>query len=472
MKKSESSSVLLWLVAIGFFMQTLDTTIINTAIPSMAESLGESPLHMQAVVVSYALVMAILIPASGWLADKFGTRRIYLLSIFFFTLGSFLCASSHNLTQLIISRIIQGIGGSMLQPVGRLAVLRAFPNEKFLKAISFVTVPALLGPLLGPTLGGWLSESFSWHWIFLINLPVGVIGFILSAIYMDDFRTPKVQSFDISGFLMISFGMVAISYALDGMVELGMRQAVALAIIIVGLIFLAGYWLHASHKRNALFPVSLFEVRSFRVGILGNFFSRIGSNGVPFLLPLLFQVGIGYSPIKSGLLMLPSAISSIMMKKIGVDLINKIGYRKTLIGNTIALGIMLVSFTFLSDSMPLIIMVILLFIFGGINSLQFTAMNSITLKDLNVSQASSGNGMLSMVMIFSMSIGVALVAAILSLFNEIQKSQDISNPLFPFHASFVCIGAISIITAIIFAQLPKREKKNMSLPNEPKSNIS
>ncbi len=457
MRKKKSLKVLLWLVAIGFFMQTLDTTIVNTAIPSMAKSLGESPLRMQSVVVSYALMMAILTPASGWLADRFGTRKIYLAAIFLFTLGSFLCASSHSLVQLIVSRVIQGAGGAMLQPVGRLVVLKAFPHERFLKAMSFVTVPGLIGPLLGPTLGGWLSESFSWHWIFLINLPVGAAGFILSAIYMNDFRPPKVPHFDLSGFLMIAFGMVAVSYALDGVVELGLRQASAVLITIIGLIFIAWYWLHASHKKNALFPQSLFKVTTFRVGIMGNFFSRIGINGSPFLLPLFFQVGLGYSPIKSGLMLLPTAISGMLVKKPGVDLIRKIGYRNTLMANTIAVGIILSSFCFFSGNEPLWLILIQLFILGGANSLQFTAMNTITLKDLSDSQASSGNSLLSMVMIFAMSLGVAVAAALLSLFQTVAEAQHYANHLFAFHAAFICIGVISTVTAVIFAQLPRKK---------------
>ncbi len=463
MSKAKSPEILLWLVAIGFFMQTLDTTIVNTAIPSMAKNLDESPLQMQAVVVSYALMMAILTPASGWLADKFGTRKVYLTSILLFTLGSFLCANSGNLNQLIVSRAIQGAGGAMLQPVGRLAVLKAFPHENFLKAMSFVTVPGLIGPLLGPTLGGWLSQSFSWHWIFLINIPVGIAGFILSAIYMNDFRSKHVDKFDISGFLMIAFGMVAISAALDGMVEMGMRLATAILFIIIGIIFIACYWLYALRKKNTLFPLSLFNITTFRVGILGNFFSRIGINGSPFLLPLFFQVGLGYSPIQSGLMMLPVAISGLLIKKPGVRLISKIGYRKTLIVNTILQGIILANFIFISGSESLWLMFILLFIMGGVNSLQFTAMNTITLKDLSDKQSSSGNGLLSMVMIFSMSLGVAVAAVLLSLFQNVAEIKHPENQLFAFHAAFVSIGIISAVTAIIFAQLPKDEIQTAKL---------
>ncbi len=458
MTGEKSSNVLLWLVAIGYFMQTLDTTIVNTALPSMAASLHESPLKMQAVVVSYTLVMAVMILVSGWLADKFGTRKVYLVSLFLFTVGSFFCAVSTTLTELVLSRVLQGLGGAMLQPVGRLAVLRAFPHERFLKAISFVTVPALIGPMLGPTLGGWLSQTFSWHWIFLINIPVGIAGFILSFFYMRDYRPAKTGAFDIVGFLLIALGMAIVSYALDGMVELGLRRATAILFTVVGMIFLVCYWLYASRKKETLFPLELFKVQTFRVGILGNFFSRLGSNGAPFLLPLFFQVGLGYSPLKSGLMMLPSALSSILMKKMGVDLINRIGYRATLVGNTIVLGVMLASFALLSDTTPLWVLFIQLFLFGGINSLQFSAMNSITLKDLSYTQASSGNSFLSMIMIFSMSLGVALAAALLAMFNDMTTTRHLTNSLTGFHWAFLCIGVISVITAIIFAQLPKHDK--------------
>ncbi len=456
MQKRNSSNVLLWLVAVGYFMQTLDTTIVNTALPSIAKSLGVSPLEMQAVVVSYTLVMAALILASGWLADRFGTRRVYLTSLLLFTIGSLCCAMSKDLMQLVASRILQGFGAAMLMPVGRLAVLRAFPHEKFLRAISYVTIPALVGPLIGPTLGGWLSQAFSWHWIFLINLPVGIAGFVLSYFFMDDFKPPRTSSFDFAGFLMIAIGMITISYALDGVVELGLRRAMAAIFIVAGAISLVSYWLYASRKRNPLIPPRLFKLNSFRVGISGNFFSRLGSNALPFMLPLFFQVGLGYSPLKSGLMLLPMALAAIGMKRIGIALINKVGYRRTLLWNTIAMGVAISCFSQLSASTSIWAMMPLLFVSGGINSLQFSAMNSITLKDLPDSQASSGNTLLSMVMMFSMSLGVALAAVLLSLFREVSsKFAEAGGELFPFHATFLCVGVISVITAFIFSQLPK-----------------
>ncbi|HEX7988542.1 MAG TPA: MFS transporter, partial [Stenotrophomonas sp.] len=274
---SSAQKPLLWLVSLAIFMQMLDSTIVNTALPAMARSLGESPLQMQSVVFSYALAVATFIPASGWIADRFGTRRTFLAAIVLFTLGSLACALSPTLQWLVASRVLQGIGGAMLLPVGRLAVMRSVPREQFLSAMSFIAIPALIGPLLGPTLGGWLVEVASWHWIFLINLPIGIIGFIAALKIMPDHYGQRNQRFDLPGYLMLAFGMIALSLALDGVSAINSAHALVLLLAVVGIAALAGYWLHAASAANALFPLSLFKVISFRIGILGNLFSRIGS---------------------------------------------------------------------------------------------------------------------------------------------------------------------------------------------------
>ena len=249
---SSSRSVLLWLVAIGFFMQTLDGTIVNTALPTMAEALGESPLRMQSVIVAYSLTMAMLIPASGWMADRFGTRRVYLWAIALFVLGSVLCALAPNLTLMVAARVLQGMGGALLMPVGRLAVLRAFPREQFLKAMSFVAIPGLVGPLIGPTLGGWMVEYVSWHWIFLVNVPVGLIGLAATLRFMPVGDRFAVKRFDGVGYALLAFGMVAVSLALDSMSGKGIHGAMVFVLLIFGLASLAAYWLHALRRPDPL----------------------------------------------------------------------------------------------------------------------------------------------------------------------------------------------------------------------------
>ncbi|MCP3291109.1 MFS transporter, partial [Aeromonas hydrophila] len=295
------------LTAVGFFMQTLDGTILNTALPSMAETLGESPLQMQSVIIAYMLTVALLIPASGWLADRFGTRRIYLAAILLFTLGSLACAAANSLPMLVAARVLQGIGGALLMPVGRLAVLRVYSKHELLRVMSFVTIPGLVGPLIGPALGGWLVEVASWHWVFLINLPVGLLGFIASWYFMPDLRQSTAK-FDWQGFVMFSAGMVLVSVGLQGLGEHSISTGWALFALLFGLAAMASYWLYAANAEEPLFGLGLFKTSTFAIGIWGNLFARLGSGAMPFLTPLFLQLGLGFSPSKAGMTMIPTVL--------------------------------------------------------------------------------------------------------------------------------------------------------------------
>ncbi|MGJ7533483.1 MULTISPECIES: multidrug transporter subunit MdtD [Variovorax] len=442
---------LLWLVAVGFFMQTLDATIINTALPAMAASLGESPLRMQSVVVAYALTMAMLIPASGWIADRFGTRRIFFSAIVLFAAGSVLCALSHGLGQLVAARVVQGLGGALLLPVGRLALLRTVPRGEFLQAMSFVAIPGLIGPLLGPTLGGWLVQYASWHWIFLINVPVGLLGCIATLKYMPDLRGVVQKRFDSVGYAMLAFGMVAISLSLDGV---GLRQGGVMVVLIFGFASIVAYWLRASRTPEPLFAPSLFHVPTLSIGLIGNLFSRLGSSCMPFLVPLLLQVSMGYSPVRAGLMMLPIALAGMAMKRFATPLITRHGYRKVLVVNTILVGCTMASFGLTAPGQPMALHVLQLLAFGAVNSLQFTAMNTITLKDLDGSMASSGNSLLSMVQMLAMSLGVAAAGAVLAGYNGIFGTETPAHTLDAFQATFASMGLITVASAMIFWYLP------------------
>ena len=442
---------LLWLVAVGFFMQTLDATIINTALPAMAASLGESPLRMQSVVVAYALTMAMLIPASGWIADRFGTRRIFFSAIVLFALGSVLCALSHSLGQLVAARVVQGLGGALLLPVGRLSLLRTVPRGEFLQAMSFVAIPGLIGPLLGPTLGGWLVQYASWHWIFLINVPVGLAGCLATLKYMPDLRGVVQKRFDSVGYAMLAFGMVAISLSLDGV---GLRQGGVMVVLIFGFASIAAYWLRASRTPEPLFAPSLFHVPTLSIGLIGNLFSRLGSSCMPFLVPLLLQVSMGYSPVRAGLMMLPIALAGMAMKRFATPLITRHGYRRVLVVNTALVGCTMASFGLTAPGQPMVLHVLQLLAFGAVNSLQFTAMNTITLKDLDGSMASSGNSLLSMVQMLAMSMGVAAAGAVLAGYNGIFGTETAAHTLDAFQATFSTMGLITVASALIFWHLP------------------
>ena len=457
----KSLQPLLWLVAVGLFMQTLDSTIVNTALPAMARSLSESPLKMQSVIIAYTLTTAMLMPASGWLADRFGTRRMFFAAIFLFTIGSLLCAESRSLDMLIASRVVQGMGGALLMPVGRLTVLRVVPREQFLPAMSFVTIPGLIGPLIGPTLGGWLVEAVSWHWIFLINIPVGLIGALVTLKVMPDVRADDESRFDWTGYAMLAFGMAAVSFSLDGLSGLGFQHATVLVLLIFGLAALTAYWLHAGRtvegKAGPLFPRSLFAIPSFSIGILGNLFARIGTGGMPFLIPLLLQVSLGYSPLQAGLMMVPVAAAGMAAKPLGTWAIKRFGYRRMLFGNTLMVGLTMASFAVMTPDVPVWLRIVQLALFGTFNSMQFTAMNTLTLKDLSGPHASSGNSMLSMVMMLSMSLGVAAAGALLTGFTDFIGGPEGHDTLAAFHKTFVCVGIMTAAAAWIFAQLSHAE---------------
>jgi EmrB/QacA subfamily drug resistance transporter len=444
---------MLWLVATGFFMQTLDSTIVNTALPAMAKSLGELPLRMQSVVIAYSLTMAVMIPVSGWLADKLGTRRVFFSAILVFGVGSLLCANAHTLTQLVIYRIVQGVGGAMLLPVGRLAVLRTIPAERYLSALSFVAIPGLIGPLIGPTLGGWLVQIASWHWIFLINVPVGVAGCIATYFFMPDSRNAYTGKFDLKGYLLLIVGMVTISFALDGHTEFGIQHATVLVLLILSLASFVAYGLHAVREPAPIFPLDLFKIHTFSVGLLGNLFARIGSGAMPYLLPLLLQVSLGYSAFEAGMMMLPVAAVGMVAKRLVTTLIVKYSYRRVLIVNTVLVGLAMASFALTTAGQPLWLRLVQLSVFGGVNSMQFTAMNTLTLKDLGTGGASSGNSLFSLVQMLSMSLGVTVAGALLATFTGLLPRVTAANSLPAFHATFLCVGIITAGTAWIFAQL-------------------
>jgi EmrB/QacA subfamily drug resistance transporter len=444
---------LLWLVAVGFFMQTLDATIVNTALPSMALSLGVSPLRMQSVVVAYSLAMAMLIPASGWLADRFGLRSVFLGAIALFSAGSLLCALSNHLTLLVAARVIQGLGGALLLPVGRLALLKVFPRERFLQAMSFVAIPGLIGPLIGPTLGGWIVEFSSWHWIFLINLPVGLLGGQATLRYMPRMRNKVLSRFDLTGYLLLAFGMVTISLALDGLSGLGLRQASMLVLMIFGLASLTAYWMHALRRPDPLFSPRLFRVATLRIGLLGNLFSRLGSTCMPLMIPLLMQVTMGYTPMQAGLLLLPVTLASMSMKRPATWLLTHYGYRRVLVLNTLLVGLATASFALVMPDQPLWLRVLQLMVFGAVNSVQFTAMNTLTLKDLGPTTASSGNSLLSMVQMLALGMGVAVAGAVLAAFTAYFGHEEAAAALPAFRGTFVCMGLITMTSAAIFWQL-------------------
>ena len=450
-----------WVVAIAFFMQSLDGTILNTALPAMARDLAENPLRMQGVVIAYMLTVALLIPASGWIADRFGTKKIFFGAIMLFSIGSLLCALSSSLTMLVGARVIQGLGGALMLPVGRLVVLRAYPRSELVRIMGFITIPGLLGPLLGPTMGGWMVQYLTWHWIFLINLPVGMIGCYAVWKFIPDLRGSERTRFDGLGFLLFGAAMVLITIAMEGLGELHLPHLRVMLLLFGGLACLAAYWLRAGHIDNPLFSPVLFKTRTFAVGILGNLFARLGSGALPFLVPLLLQVALGYSPSEAGMSMLPLAAAAMFAKSIARPLIERLGYRIVLTGNTLALGLMLASMGLVSEQTPYPLLLGMLAVLGAINSLQFTAMNTVTLIDLDDAQASSGNSLLSVVAQLSLSLGVACAGALLGGFTAEAGNDGVNTVLGAFQLTFLTVGIMAMLAAAIFLQLSPKDGKRV-----------
>lgn len=456
----------LWIVAFGFFMQTLDTTIVNTALPSMARSLGEDPLHMHMVIVSYVLTVAVMLPASGWLADRVGVRNIFFSAIVLFTLGSLFCALASTLNGLIMARVVQGIGGAMMVPVGRLTVMKIVPRDQYMAAMTFVTLPGQIGPLLGPALGGILVEYASWHWIFLINLPVGIVGAVATLWLMPNY-TMQTRRFDFSGFLLLAFGMAALTLALDGQKTLGIPTAWLGLMVAGGVIALGLYLKHARGNDRALFRLELFRTRSFSTGLLGSFFGRIGSGMLPFMTPVFLQIGLGFSPFHAGLMMMPMVLGSMGIKRIVVQIVNRFGYRHVLVFSTLALA--LITLLFMGTALQgwIWILPVVMLLQGVINAIRFSTMNTLTLKDLPDALASGGNGLLSMVMQLSMSLGVSVAGLLLGAFGHQHLTLESAQSVFLY--TYLSMAVIIALPALIFSRVPDDTRKNAVLARRKRS---
>ncbi|KAG0188988.1 hypothetical protein DFQ28_004021 [Apophysomyces sp. BC1034] len=439
-------------------MQTLDATIINTALPAMASNLGKNPLQMQSVVLAYSLTVVMLIPASGWLADRFGTRLVFLTAIACFTIGSIGCVMSRTLNELVAARVVQGLGGGLLLSAGRLAILRTFPPSQYLQALGFVAIPGLAGSVLGPTLGGWVVSIASWRWIFVMNVPIGIAIFIAGQIFINNIKLP-VQRFDLKGYLLFAACVLAFSLSLDGLADRTLSNTVALTLLVVSLVTFAAYGLHAARTNYPLFPLNLFSVHTYRIGLFGNLVTRIGGDALPYLIPLLLQVGLGYPPYEAGLMMLPVAAAAMGTKRFIAPLVARYGYRRTLVSNSMLVALIIASFSLVSTEQPAWLRIIQLAAFGAFYSIQTTAMNVLTLKDLVSHGMSSGNGLFSTVQMLAMSLSVTVVSVLLTLFQLLFTPHASANTLPIFRATFICIGLITAGSAWIFWQLAPEAKR-------------
>lgn len=454
-----TKKVLPLILATAIFMQMLDSTILNTSLPSIARDLNESPLNMQNAIISYVLTLAVFMPASGFLADRFGTKKIFLIAIVLFSLGSLFCAASQDLTQLVISRVIQGIGGSMMTPVGKLALLKTYDRNELVKAMNFAIIPALIGPILGPLVGGYLVDYLSWHWIFLINIPIGIVGIVLGIKYMPNY-TSKIVNFDLKGFIIFASASLLLSIALE---LFGNTKNITpvLIIFILGFLFLYYYYRHAKKGNNPLFPLNLFQVRTFRVGVLGNLATRLGISAVPLLLPLMIQIAFKQSAVISGWMIAPMALTAMFAKSYVIKILNKFGYKKTLMVNTFIIGTLICCLAIPDIHTSLLWFIPIIATLGFFNSIQFTSMNAISIADLRNFQTSSGNSLVSVNQQLAIGFGIAFGLIVLKLFeNNTALIQNETHNAF--RLTFLTVGILTILSGFIFRRLHVSDGLNLT----------
>jgi len=456
-----SRRLLPWLVAVAFFMESLDTTILNTAVPAISAALHVAALSMKAVLASYTLSLAVFIPISGWVADRFGTRRVFATAIGLFTLGSFLCGTSSNIHVLVACRVLQGMGGSMMVPVGRLTLVRTFAKSELLRTMSFVSIPALVAPMLGPIAGGLIVGYLHWRVIFFLNIPIGLIGLIMVYFHLPDYRE-KTHPLDIVGLILFGSGIALLSYVLEVFGEHTLSTREIIGLLALSLTLLVGYWIHAKTLRFPLLELGLFKIRTFRAAVAGSFFTRLGIGGIPFLLPLLYQVGLGFSPVQSGLLIMPQALAAMSMKAIMPRLLRLIGYRWILISNTVVLGLLLMLFATIGSHTPIWVIVLQAFFYGAFTSLQYTSMNTLVYADTADADTSAASSIASTMQQMSISFGVATAGLATAFFVPRNAQSAPVEMVHGIHKALFALGVLTIISTIVFRSLKQGDGEAVS----------
>ena len=454
--------ILPWLVAVAFFMESLDTTILNTALPAMAAALHVAPLSMKSVLTSYTLSLAVFIPVSGWVADRFGTRVVFSSAIGLFTLGSLLCGLSSNLHVLVACRILQGCGGALMVPVGRLTMVHAFPKSELVSAMSFVAIPALIGPMLGPLAGGLIVGLAHWRIIFFINLPIGLVGLFLVYRHLPDYRAEKIDRLDWTGLVLFGTGVALLSYVLEVFGEHTLGPAPVSALLAVAVALLAAYVWHAMRAPHPLLRLNLLRIRTLRAAVSGSFVTRLGIGGTPFLLPLLYQVGLGFSPIQSGLLILPQSVTAISLKLTMPKILTRFGYRRVLVTNTVLLGLLIAVFATVGAHTPIWLICVQAMGFGFLSSLQFTSMNTLVYADVTEADTSMASTIASTLQQMSISFGVAAASLTTAVFIPDRFHSSSQQMIHGIHLSFLLLGALTVLSAVVFRRLRPDDGDNIS----------
>ena len=457
------------IVAVALFMENMDSTVISTSLPAIAADIGTNPLALKLAITSYLLSLAVFIPASGWTADRFGARTVFRAAIAVFMLGSIGCAMSSSLTDFVIARIVQGMGGAMMTPVGRMVLVRSISRRELIGAMAWVTTPALIGPVLGPPVGGFITTYATWHWIFIINIPIGLLGIVLATRYIEDLRAAERERFDLFGMVLAGVGIAGVAFGLSVLGLNFLPWTIVASLIVGGAMFIAAYLVHARHTARPALDLTLFRLPTFFASVTGGFIFRLGLGALPFLLPLMLQVGFGMTPFQSGLITFATAFGAMGMKWATAMILRRFGFRTILVVNALISSAFLAVCAAFTRTTPVTVMVLLLFVGGFFRSLQFTSINTMAYADVEPERVSRATALVSVAQQLAVSSGVALGASAVELTVHLKGGGPLGASDFP--PAFLAVAAISALSVLIFLRLAPDAGAEMTArgpaPSEP-----
>lgn len=451
--------ITLFIVSFALFMDVLDSNVINTAIPAMSKTFQTDPVDLKVALISYLVSLAIFIPISGWVADKYGAKHGFIAAFGLFTLSSFFCGNAHTLHLLVIFRFFQGIGGAFMISLGRLILARTFARHELVEAMNTVITVVSLGVMLGPFVGGVIVDHLSWPWIFYLNIPIGILAMILASYFLKDFFDRESRPFDLIGFILFGSSLVMCCLGLSKISETSSRLLPAIMMLIISAILLILYILFAKRTKHPVINISLFHFRTFRTSVFGNLCARLGFGGMPFLLPLFQQLALGFSAQLSGLLLVPIAIGVIISKTVASKVLKKTGYKKYLLVNTFFVGFILWIFQVINVHTPIYFIALLTCIFGFFISSQYTAMNSLAFAEISNKNLSSSTSITTTTQIMAQSFGVAVSAILLKIFSYFSPHLLLTSTVF--HHVFFTLGVLTFFSSLIFIQLKPNDGKQM-----------
>jgi EmrB/QacA subfamily drug resistance transporter len=438
-------------VACAMFMQNLDSTVIATALPAIAHSLGESPLRLNVAITCYLLSLAVFIPISGWTADRLGARRVFSGAIVVFTLGSIGCGYADSLSALVAARIIQGMGGALMVPVGRLVLLRTVPKSDLVRAMSYVSVPALIGPVMGPPLGGFIVTYASWRWIFFINIPIGILGIVLVNLLVGDLKETGRRPFDLGGFALTGIGLATLAFGFENVGRGALPATAVMALLGIGAACTALYVRHASRVSHPIIDLALMKIPTYTSAMIGGFLFRMGLGALPFLLPLMLQVGFGLDALSSGLLTFASAAGAMTMKMTAAHIIRTLGFRTVLVGDAVISAFFLFGYSLFRPDTPHPVIFIALLAGGFFRSLQMTSINTLSYADVPAAMLSRATSLTSMAQQLSQTVGVATGALLLQVVLALRGGMSLIAT--DFYPAFVGVALISLLSVPFFLRM-------------------